>query len=261
MTKFFVISFDLESTGLSVLHDQVVEVGAALCLWDQQAGTWTDLPSFAQYARPSVKTMCKKAEEVTGITMASLHDKPPLKSVLAAFLQHIEHVCADTTIPRLLLSYNGFAYDIPLLVAEIERYGDSAMTYFRQLRIECAVDVLKLGRTCLDTTQLHRKANGSCSYSLGDVYSALRQCPLQNAHGALVDSQAVLEIVQCTELCTALGTLLAGDRLGQNVMTVVRAVLARRAAGATPHRPKKGIQSKSIQSMFASQKRKKTLLG
>jgi hypothetical protein len=84
---------------------------------------------------------------------------------------------------------------------------------------------------------------------------------LQNAHGALVDSQAVLTLVQGPAFCTALCTLLAGDRLDQNLMTVVRAVLARARAKTHAATTATACRSKSIRSMFASQKRKKTLVG
>jgi len=254
---FYLISIDCESTGLSVYHDQIVELGAVLSLWDSVTLQWTGLPSFSRYARPTQKTMCGKASEITGITMASLQDQPTIQQVLEDFYHHLEEHCPDTNISRLLLSYNGFAYDLPLLVNEIERYGGSAITYFRTLKIQHTIDLLPFGRTCLDTSLLKRKATGSCSYKLGDVYLSVCLCPLANAHGALADSQAVLDILQCMEVqrpFQALVAQLPENGLCKNPMTLVRTILTRRAL--FHNKPSKG-QSKRVGDMFQSHHQKK----
>jgi DNA polymerase III epsilon subunit-like protein len=231
--KFYLLSFDCESTGLSVYADQIVEFGAVLCLWDSDTGVTTTLPTFSEYAKPTVKSMCGKAAEMTGISMATLEGKPPIQSVLDRFMQHVDTVCDDETIPRLLLSYNGFNYDIPLMVAEIERAAaGSALIYFRKLRLQSAIDVLPFGRACIDTSILRRKANGACSYKLGDVYSAVCNQSLQNAHGAIADSTAVLDILQgCDAIQTAFQTLVTcpapDNKQCENPMVLVRTVLAR----------------------------------
>lgn len=228
--KYYLISFDCESTGLSVYNDQIVELGAAFRLLDTDTGQAIELPSFAEYAKPTVATMCKKAEEITGISMAMLSEKPPISTVLDHFMKHIDTICTQDDVPRLLLSYNGFAYDIPLVVAELERAGMSAVAYFRMLRIHNAIDVLPFGRSCIDTSILRRRANGSCSYRLGDVYAAVCKCPLLNAHGALSDSNAVLDILQCVEIQQAFQLLVTSapdNKLCQNPMSIVRSVVSR----------------------------------
>jgi DNA polymerase III epsilon subunit-like protein len=207
--KFYLISFDCETTGLSVTKDQIVEFGAIIHTWDSVTLEIDILPPFAQYAKPTVGGMTRRAEEITGITTGSLNDKPPIKEVLADFLLHLDQVCTNLEIPRLLLSYNGFAYDIPIVIAEIERYGGSAVAYFRQLRLLSAVDILPFSRACIDTTTLKRKANGSCSYKLGDVYASVCGCTLLNAHGALADSQAVLDIVHGSDVCGSFRTVVS----------------------------------------------------
>jgi DNA polymerase III epsilon subunit-like protein len=252
--KYYLISFDCETTGLSVIKDQIVEFGAIIQLWDSVSLEIVSLPSFAQYAKPTtVGGMTKRAEEITGITTHSLQSKPPIKEVLADFLIHLEQVCNDLDITRLLLSYNGFAYDIPLVVAEIERYGGSSISYFRQLRIRSAVDVLPLGRTCLDTTTLKRKANGSCSYKLGDVYFSVCNCTLENAHGALADSQAVLDIVHGEGLCGFFQTLvsdLSETNACKNPMILVRAILGRQKHTGTKT-SRNPNSSKRVLDMFS----------
>lgn len=257
---FYLISIDCESTGLSVYNDQIVELGAVLYLWDSVTLTWTMLPSFSRYALPTQKIMCGKAAEITGISMASLKDQPPIQQVLGDFYQHLEEHCPDTDIPRLLLSYNGFTYDIPLLVCEIERYGGSAIGYFRTLKIQHAIDLLPFGRTHLDTSLLKRKSTGSCSYKLGDVYLSVCRCPLADAHGALADSRAVLEILQCMDVQRPFQTLVGRfpeNEACKNPMTLVRTILERLAL--LHKKPPKG-QSKRVGDMLQRYHQKKTKL-
>lgn len=250
--KFYVISFDCESTGLSVLQDQIVELGAVTQLWDTVSGDIVDLPPFTRYARPTLKSMCGRAEEITGITMDMLRDKPAIRAVLDEFRVHLDTICPDAGIPRILVSYNGFAYDLPLVVAELERSG-CAKGFFRQLRIERAIDVLLFGKSCLDTTRLRRKANGACSYKLGDVYSSLCGRALDGAHGALADSRAVLKILSQDTIAGKFRELMTApdrdDACCRNPMAVVREALDK-----VRHRPKRG-QSRTISDMLQRHKR------
>ena len=248
--KYYLVSFDCESTGLSTYQDQIVEFGAAITLWDATTGEMTDRTPFVKQAKPAEKVMSRRAEEITGITMDSLQDKPSIRSVLEAFMAHLDSTCEDD-IPRLLLSYNGFSYDIPLMVSEILRYGGCPITYFRKLRMENTIDILPFGRSCLDTSTLIRKANGTCSYRLGDVYQAVCKCPLQNAHGALADSNAVLQIIRTPDVCAAFRETVAGTSESphcKNPMTLVRAILAR-ITKRTDAPPKRG--SKRVLDMLA----------
>ena len=228
--KYYVISFDVESTGLSTYSDQIVEFGAVFNLWDAETGLSTTLPEFVEYVRPTHATMSRKAEDITGISMASLKDRRSIQKVLEHFMVHTDTVCVDADIPRLLLSYNGFGYDIPMVVAEIERYGESAVAYFRKLRLQHAIDVLPFGRSCIDTSTLSRKANGTCSYRLGDVYASICRCPLTGAHGAISDSQAVLDILKDPDIQRCFQTLVADapeNNHCQNPMALVRTIVKR----------------------------------
>jgi DNA polymerase III alpha subunit (gram-positive type) len=231
---YYLISFDCETTGLSTERDQIVEFGAAIQTWDSVTNVLVNLESFAHHAKPTVAKMSKKAEEITGISMRMLQDKPNIIAVLDKFLYHVQRICMDTSIPRLFLSYNGFQYDIPLMVLELERHKRSSVTFFRQLKLHCAVDILHLARLCVDSTCLRRKANGSCSYKLGDVYRSLCSKPLTNAHGALVDSEAVLKLISFPCFQDALRTLLKDGKEHvvdtahcKNPMGLVRLVIGR----------------------------------
>ena len=248
--KHYVISFDCETTGLSVTRDQIVEFGAVVRLWDA-AGKSEELAPFSMYCRPTVTTMSRRASEITGITMQSLENQPTIRTVLESFRAHLDVVCTDADIPRVLVSYNGFAYDIPIVVAEAERCGLSAITYFRELRIQTSVDVLLFGREVLDTTCLVRKANGKCSYRLGDVYVACCKRALLGAHGAVADSRAVLDILECADVQCRFQRLLADSSKSKcvmNPMILIRSIVERMRKGKQT--TKKQSASKRFLDMF-----------
>jgi DNA polymerase III alpha subunit (gram-positive type) len=256
---YFLISFDCETTGLSTERDQIVEFGAAVQSWDSTNGTLVDMESFTLHAKPTIAKMSKKAQEITGISMSLLEDKPGIITVLDKFLQHIQRICSDPLIPRIFLSYNGFQYDIPLMVMELERHKRSAVTYFRQLKLHCAIDILPLARACVDSTCLKRKANGSCSYKLGDVYRSVCNQPLENAHGALVDSQAVLKLISFPCFQVALqdilkdGTEHVTDTAHcKNPMGLVRTVISR-------HTKKPLVKTRRITDMMNTYSKRRKL--
>lgn len=224
---YYLISFDCESTGLSCERDQIVEFGAVIWFVDTMK-TCREIGTFCQYVKPTVATMSRGASLVTGITMVQLRDMPPIRQVLDNFATYMATICNDDTIPRILLSYNGFHYDIPLIVHELERgCSSSALSYFRSLKIERALDVLPFGRAHLDKTCLKRRVDGGCSYRLGDVYTALCHQDLAGAHGALVDSRAVLEIVASTDIIEIFLTTIGKhtDKICCSPMDIVQACL------------------------------------
>jgi DNA polymerase III epsilon subunit-like protein len=258
--SYYLISIDCETTGLSVYTDQIVEFAAVVGRWNIGTDTVPTLATFSRRVKPTTRQMCKRAEEITGITNAMLVDQPPLSVVLAEFQQYVDDVCVEEHTPRVLLSYNGVAYDLPLMVSEIERYGHSALTYFRQLKLQCSLDLLPIGRTCLDVTLLRRKANGRCSYTLSDVYAAVTHRPLEGAHGALVDSVAVLELLTSRalrETCQLLLTAETECPLYQNPMSLVRTCLHRNLARTTTGTRAKATSKRILDAFVCTQKRQR----
>lgn len=244
MKKYYLISIDCESTGLSVYNDQIVEFGGAITLWDSETNEMTDLDSFREYIRPTIAKMSKKASEITGIRSEMLEKSPYAPKVFEHFVTHVNTVCCED-YPRLLLSYNGFRYDIPLMCNELERIDETyALKYFRQLCISYTIDILPFCIDKLDVTRLKRKANGTCSYKLGDVYASVCQCPLENAHGALEDSMAVIKILK-TDMslldqfkCTVDGLESCVDTSQcKNPMSLVRSIVGRKRKRNESQRP------------------------
>lgn len=202
--KFYIISFDLETTGRSVKADTICELGFAIHIFDFGCEPGSNLVKslhterlepFHAYCKPSTP-MHPEARQVHGLTDDFLCDKPTPETSFDLLQIHLDRVLVEADVPRILLAYNGKSFDLPLVVHEADRHRSDVSHYFRQWKISSFVDVLLFNRLFLDEEKLLRKTNGRCSYRLGDVYKALFSKPLDGAHGAIADSEAVVEIVK-----------------------------------------------------------------
>lgn len=189
----YFISIDCEATGLRPYEDQIVQFGAVIEKINDDC-TFDFVGSFCEYVKPTYATMSKGALDVTGITMEMLENKENIQIVLNRFSSYLNSICTSSE-PRILLAYNGIAYDIPLIVADLNRVTNVG-TFFRCLKLDYIVDILLWCRESIDKTCLIRKNNGRCSYTLTDVFMATCKTKLDGAHCALVDCQAVIDILK-----------------------------------------------------------------
>lgn len=224
MSQCYILSIDCEATGLSKFNDQIVEVGLVIYALNPSMHTLELVSQFREFVYPKVAKMSTGATKVTGITMTMLEGKRHCGPVLDSMSEHIQEQCSEDW-ERFLITYNGHAFDIPLLVAELHRAHQSPVQYFRGLKITRSFDLLLWSREHLDTTKLLRKANGRCSYRLGDVYQCVCGHTLDGAHGALADCAALVRLLEFEDY-HPLHTELCLSTSGTNPMVLVRSLLS-----------------------------------
>ena len=210
-SSFVVFSFDLETTGLSIYYSQITQFGisATRVTIDDENKTTTydrDLPTFSEY----VKCTCAidaEAARITGITMDTLKDASPLSIVLHKAVIYVDTV-ANTGEDRILTGYNIFKFDVPILVADIRRNlssfekGATVVDTLKKFKFMSAVDLLVFMRNHVDKSRLTWRANGTCCFGLGQVHMALLGRGFDNAHDALADTEAVLNLICEDQGCT-----------------------------------------------------------
>jgi DNA polymerase III epsilon subunit-like protein len=198
---FYLLGFDLETTGLSKFNDSVVEVGVVFKLVrkteDRFVSVGQDPVCFQQRCKPRID-ISPHASLVTGITNDNVSECHSIAQTMENLVTHA-NIHLQQGIPRLLVSYNGTAFDVPLLVNDLLSISVDAQSTFRQLKLELSLDLLVVARKYLDTTCLLRQASGRCSYRLGSVYMSVFQKNLVGAHGAIADSQAVVDLIMAPE--------------------------------------------------------------
>lgn len=191
---------DLETTGLHAHKDRMVQLGVCWFeIWKTEAGIldMTEKATLLENCRSDDVRMAEKSIEITGITQESVDQQLLTASdVLRRLETFIEDNRHQSDAPLIMVAHNAF-FDFVVLAHEALRLNDAGgALYFRKWRCSNIVDSVVVAKTQLDQTCLLRKANGRCSFKLGDLYSALTKQNLVGAHGALADARAVLTIFQ-----------------------------------------------------------------
>jgi DNA polymerase III epsilon subunit-like protein len=194
-----VISLDIESTGLSIYRDEMTQIAVALERFNPDTGDRTR--KREHFFKSFVKATCKfdpEAVKITGISADTVKNAPPFMRVMDSLARHLDAVIPDGDI-RVLVTHNGNCFDIPFLVSQmcrVTKSADKVNEYFRALRITYLVDTLPMSRGVVDPICLPRNARGTApSHKLGDVHEGVVGHRFDNAHDALADCVAVLDIL------------------------------------------------------------------
>jgi len=158
-----IIWFDCETTGVSTEDDRIVEIA---CLKINPDGTRETKETLINPEIP----IPLEASSVHGITDEKVKDAPKFKRIATSLREWFKD--CD------LGSYNGNNFDIPLLSAELVRAGLQPIDWNPNL-----LDAFTLYRHLFPNT-------------LSDVYKRLTGKGLENAHSALADVEASLEIAE-----------------------------------------------------------------
>lgn len=158
-----IIFFDLETTGVDVAKDRIVE----LCYIKVFPNGNEESKSMR--INPGMP-IPKKASDVHGITDEDVKDCPLFKDIAADLYKTFEG--CD------LAGFNSNKFDIPLLCEEFLRQG---MDF----------DVAK--RRCIDVQNIYHKLERRTLVAAYQYYCGK---DLENAHSALADTRATLEVLE-----------------------------------------------------------------
>ena len=158
-----IIFFDLETTGVDVAKDRIVE----LCYIKVFPNGNEESKSMR--INPGIP-IPKKASDVHGITDEDVKDCPYFKDIAADLYKTFDG--CD------LAGFNSNKFDIPLLCEEF-------------LRLGMDFDVAK--RRCIDVQNIYHKLERRTLVAAYQYYCGK---DLENAHSALADTRATLEVLE-----------------------------------------------------------------
>lgn len=158
-----IIFFDLETTGIDVVKDRIVEISLVKVMPDgtEEIKTRRINPGMPI---PVVATA------VHGISDDDVKDCPSFKLIAKSLAQYIEG--CD------LAGYNSNKFDIPMLMEEFLRAG---------------VDIDLKKRKCIDVQNIFHKME---QRTLAAAYKFYCEAELENAHSAEADTLATYEILK-----------------------------------------------------------------
>jgi DNA polymerase-3 subunit epsilon len=157
-----IVFFDIESTGLDVLNDRIVQIATLkLCL----DGTKEEK---CYLINPQI-SIPKEASDIHGITDDIIKEEPYFKQLAKSLCEYFR----DCDIG----GFNSDYFDIPILIKEFERCG----IVFPDWELN-TIDVYKYEK--------HLRPN-----NLKEVYKRYTGKELEGAHDALNDVRATLEVL------------------------------------------------------------------
>lgn len=160
-TKKPIVFFDLESTGLEVTKDRIVEIAMV------KIHPNGERERFYSLVNPEM-VIPKEVVEVHGINNAKVENEPTFKDISKDVLKFIDEC--------YLGGYNIYNYDLPLLAEEFSRAGQ----HFNPMKVK-VIDVY-----CILQKKESRK--------LGEIYKRYTSKVLEDAHSAEADILATIEI-------------------------------------------------------------------
>lgn len=158
-----IVFFDLETTGLNIAHDRIVEIG--ILKIDVNGGK----KEYHELLNPEIP-ISPEAASVHGYTNEMVADKPTFKEKakeIAAFIGNAD-----------LAGYNILKFDLPLLMEEF-------------LRVGC--DFSLEGRDFIDVMNIFMKMEPR---TLKGAYRFFCHAELEGAHGAAADTEATYEVLK-----------------------------------------------------------------
>ena len=155
------IFFDLETTGLNIVLDRIVQIGAVKVLPEGNEETKNVL---INPERP----IPKEATEIHGITDAMVKDKPTFDKIAKSMFNWFQG--CD------LGGHNCCSFDIPVLAEEFAR---------------CGINFPDESVNIADTLKIERIIN---AHNLGACYKRYTGVELADAHDALADTQATKQV-------------------------------------------------------------------
>lgn len=165
MPETILIAIDLETTGLDVASDRVVEIGAIA--FD---GRGTELERFERLIRPG-RPMRPTASAVNGILDAHLAHAPTAADVLPEFVAFLDR------FPSAPLIAHNAAFDAGFLGMEAARAG-----------------ITVPGRLVLDTLALARRALPGLRRHRLDLLVEHFAIPPRSRHRAMADAETLMDL-------------------------------------------------------------------
>lgn len=154
--------FDLESTGLNVVRDRIIQI--AIIKYKAKGGEPEEMTMLINPGIP----ISEEAMSVHGITPKDLANKPTFQQVG----QKIRDFIGDAD----LAGYNSNRFDVPLLMEEFSRVG---------------IEFDLLNRRTIDVQRIFYKMEPRTLRAALKFYTGQQ---MENAHDALADVQATIDV-------------------------------------------------------------------
>ena len=174
------VVFDLETTGVSVEHDVIIEIAAVKVVKGKVVDTFQTLVNPERPIPPG-------ASRVNGITDDMVADAPLIDEALEAFLEFIGDA--------VLVGHNIQSFDMNFIY-------DASMSVFQKPVTNDFIDTLYMARKCLPELNNHKLVDLAAHYHISKegAHRALNDCMMnQQCYEEMGKIEAVMSFETCPQ--------------------------------------------------------------
>ena len=191
LERVLYVVFDLETTGLSHRHHEIIEIAAKIL---DPNGIQLEDAIFAELIKPSAPIPAT-ATLVHGITNEMVKNAPKFPEVLSAFFDFVTSRASDfgkeasvDVATIILVAYNGQTFDLRFLVKEMEKHN--LLHYLEgDPRFGLAIDPLKMARKVLPN-----ESGFPSKFALSTVYQFITRRAPASTHRAMADVLLTVDV-------------------------------------------------------------------
>jgi DNA polymerase I len=188
---FRVVVFDLESTGLNITTDEIVEIG----MWDPVLKK-----EFSSLINPK-RTIPLETVDIHKITQEMTDASPPMADIAESLLKFLR-LTESTRRPGeilVLVSHNSFSLDEPLLRRTMRSYTQDSTTSLDDILFCDTVAIFKSMRQSAAAGRIHLPQHirdALMSLKLGNLAKSLGVASEGNLHRAIVDAKMLWGVLR-----------------------------------------------------------------
>lgn len=187
--KVLYVVFDLETTGRSRQHDEIIELAAVVL---DGSGIPIEDAEFSHFVKPKT-AIPPFITELTSITNDNVANAEQFPEVADAFIRFMQQNADEYDGPIdhvILVGHNGKVFDIPFFIQQL-RCNQMVERFFEDDRFGFGLDTLQLARKAI---QKDSSAGAPSAYNLAALYQFVTGTLPPTWHRALADVKATTSI-------------------------------------------------------------------
>lgn len=215
-TNLLYLWYDTEGTGLRVLDDAIIAFGCVLTKYtydtEQRKAVFVPITEFHTYISTN-RHLDGRAEAVHGITKSMLAGAPSFPEAMTLLKNTLKpHIQGAKVV---FCAYNGKGYDDPILFSNFFRNQMKFSTFMQDLNVIGFVDALDIIKDLRASGVLPeaKSEQGIANMKLGSCHFTYCGVPIQNAHDALNDARAVVNVFNSDCVAKHLNTVVLGKKM------------------------------------------------
>jgi len=204
VNRFFI--WDTETTSNKPTEDDIISIGGVLCNYDLITKEFTKIDEFHTYVHTN-KKIDTVAQSIHHISKSDLYGQPEFPDAVALLQGFLTQYQPEKNARLILVAHNGAKFDDIILYCNFVQHRLNFDQFLKDIKCHGFLDSLKyfrlLFKGCSYKELPKDPKTGRVSFALGHCYTSF--CGgtiLENAHDALVDSQALFEVCNAETLKT-----------------------------------------------------------